>query len=172
MAVKTRFFLGCFAVFLVLDQLTKFWIVQEFHYGEILVVIPGLFDLTHVRNPGGAFSFLANAPLVGRTAFFIGTSLVAIGLLLFFFYRLGPDVRLSSAALGGILAGAVGNLIDRLVYGEVIDFLDVHLLGGYTWPTFNLADSVIVVGIGILMVEVFFAGADSTPDSTRPETAD
>ena len=65
--------------------------------------------------------------------------------------------RLSALALGVILAGAVGNLIDRLVYGEVIDFLDVHLTAGYTWPTFNIADSCIVVGVGLLIAEIFLA---------------
>lgn len=155
MAVKTRFFLGMFIVALVSDQLTKIWIVQYVHYGEILVVIPGLLDITHVRNPGGAFSFLANAPVLGRITFFIGATVVAIGLLVIFFRRLESSVRFAAFALGGILGGAVGNLIDRLVYGEVIDFIDVHLWGGYTWPTFNLADSFIVVGIVLLVIDIF-----------------
>ena len=172
MAAKTGFFFATFAIVLVADQWTKLWIVENFRYGEILVVVPGLFDLTHVRNPGGAFSFMADAPLVGRMAFFVGTSLVAIALLLVFFYRLEPQARLSAFALGGILAGAVGNLIDRLAYGEVIDFLNVHLWGGYTWPTFNIADSAIVVGVGILMVEVFFGEDGSAPDSADDHRAD
>jgi signal peptidase II len=93
--------------------------------------------------------------------FFIGTTLLAIGLLIVFFRRLEPQARLSALALGVILGGAIGNLIDRLYYGEVIDFLDFHLWGGYTWPTFNLADSFIVVGVGILMLEILF---DREPD--------
>ena len=172
MAVKTRFFVATFVITLLLDQITKIWIVQNFFYGEIFVVLPGFFDLTHVRNPGGAFSFLADAPVLGRKIFFIGTSAVAIVLLIVLFRRLEPDARLASLALGAILGGAVGNLTDRLVYGEVIDFLDVHLTRGYTWPTFNVADSAIVVGIGILMVEVFFGEEEPSPDSASSETAD
>ena len=129
--------------------------MAKLHYGERLQVFPGFFDLTHVRNPGGAFSFLAQAAPEYRMVFFIGTTIVAIGLLLLFYRRLEPDMRLSAIALGTILGGALGNLIDRLAYGEVIDFLEVHLTASYTWPTFNLADSFIVVGVGILMLEIF-----------------
>ena len=129
--------------------------MANFHYGEVVEVIPGLFDLTHVRNPGGAFSFFASGPFAQRMVFFIGTTVLAIVLLVVFYRRLQPEERLSAVSLGAILGGALGNLIDRVVYTEVIDFLDVHLWGGYTWPTFNLADSWIVVGVGILMIEMF-----------------
>lgn len=155
MAAKTRSFIAIFAITLILDQLTKIWIVADFHYAERWVLIPGLLDFTHVRNPGGAFSFFAGAPAFQRMTFFLGTTTVAIILLLFFFRRLPEDALLSAVALGAILGGAVGNMIDRIVYGEVIDFIDVHLWGGYTWPTFNLADSFIVVGVGVLIVETF-----------------
>ena len=155
MATKTRLFLASLLITLPLDQITKRWIISEFHYGERLRVIDGLFDLTHVRNAGGAFSMFASAPATQRMIFFVGTTLVAIALLIVFFRRLEPEARLASVALGCILGGALGNLIDRLAYGEVIDFLDVHLWGGYTWPTFNLADSFIVTGVAILMIEIF-----------------
>jgi signal peptidase II len=156
MATKTKIFFAALLITLPLDQLTKRWIIGEFHYGERMPVIAGFFDLTHVRNPGGAFSMFADGPPEQRMIFFIGTTLIAIALLITFFRRLEPDAGLSALALGSILGGAVGNLIDRLAYGEVIDFLDVHLWGGYTWPTFNLADSFIVTGVAILMVEIFF----------------
>lgn len=155
MAPKTLLFLVTFVITLGLDQATKQAIIASFHYGEVLEVIPGLFDLTHVRNPGGAFSFFASGPFAQRMAFFIGTTVLAIILLFVFFRRLEPDARLAAVSLGAILGGAVGNLIDRVVYHEVIDFLDVHLWGGYTWPTFNLADSFIVVGVVLLIVETF-----------------
>jgi len=153
---KLYFFLATLLVSLPLDQLTKHWIVSRFYYGQTRSVIPGFFDLTYVRNPGGAFSFFADGLPEQRMVFFIGTTVLAIGLLIVFFRRLEPQARLSALALGTILGGAVGNLIDRLRYGEVIDFLDFHLWGGYTWPTFNLADSFIVVGVGILMLEILF----------------
>ena len=133
-----------------------------------MAVLPGFFDLTHVRNPGGDFSFFASGPAEQRMIFFIGSTLLAIVLLVVFLWRLEPEVRLSAFALGIIFGGALGNLIDRLSYGEVIDFLDFHLWGGYTWPTFNLADSAIVVGVAILMLEIFLA--DGEPEA--PVSAD
>lgn len=171
MALKTKIFLAALMITLPLDQLTKRWIIGEFHYGERLPVIAGLFDLTHVRNPGGAFSMFADGPPEQRMIFFIGTTLIAISLLIVFFRRLEADAGLSALALGCILGGAIGNLIDRLAYGEVIDFLDIHLWGGYTWPTFNFADSFIVMGVAILMVEIFFAEeepAEPTAVSAEP----
>lgn len=166
-STNLRWFLAMLLVSLPLDQASKQWILSGFHYGERQVVIPGVFDLTHVRNPGGAFSFFATAPAGQRMIFFIGTTLLAIGLLIVFYRRLEPGARVSAAALGMILGGAVGNLIDRIVYGEVIDFLDVHLWGGYTWPTFNLADSFIVVGVAILIVEIFVGEGERPPDEAR-----
>jgi signal peptidase II len=154
-APKLGWFLATLALSLPLDQASKQWIIASFHYGERWVVVPDLLDLTHVRNPGGAFSFLAGAPAGHRAVFFIGTTLLAIALLIVFYRRLEPGARVSAAALGMILGGALGNLIDRMIYGEVIDFLDVHLWSGYTWPTFNLADSFIVVGVAVLIVEIF-----------------
>ena len=166
---KTAVLLPVFGITLLLDQLTKLWIVDRFNYGERWVVIPDFFNLTHVRNPGGAFSFLATMSEEFRQAFFLGTGVIAIVLLLAFFRRLENEEWRSAVAIGGVLGGAIGNLMDRVVYGEVIDFLDFRLFGGYIWPTFNLADSWIVVGVGILMLETFLepnsdpAGSPSTP---------
>jgi len=171
MPMKTKIFLTALLVTLPLDQLTKYWIIGEFHYGERLPVIAGFFDLTHVRNPGGAFSMFASGPAEQRMIFFVGTTLVAIGLLIAFFRRLEPNAGVSALALGSILGGAIGNLIDRLVHGEVIDFLDVHLWGGYTWPTFNLADSFIVMGVAVLMVEIFFADEEGEPARVSAESS-
>ena len=161
---KIVYFLLSIAITLPLDQLTKRWILARFDYGQMQVVIPDFFNLTHVRNPGGAFSLLANLPEVWRQGFFLGTGLLAVLLLLAFFRRLDPDERLSAIAIGAVLGGAIGNLIDRLRYGEVIDFLDFRLIGGYVWPTFNLADCWIVVGVAILMLEIFFE-----PESAGPK---
>jgi signal peptidase II len=130
-------------------------------------VIPGLFDLTYVRNPGGAFSFFAHGPFEQRMAFFVGTTAIAVVLLVIFYRRLEPEAKLSAFSLGMILGGALGNLFDRLIHTEVIDFIDVHLWSGYTWPTFNFADSFIVVGVVLLMVETFFA--DQAEGERPPE---
>jgi len=177
MAPKARLFALTLLLSLGLDQASKQWIIAHFRYGERLPLVSGVLDLTHVRNPGGAFSFFADGPLEQRLAFFIGTTCVAIVLLLVFYRRLEPNARLASVSLGIILGGAIGNLIDRVIYAEVIDFLDVHLWGGYTWPTFNLADSWIVVGVMLLILETFSsppeggAGIRATdPDPDQPIT--
>jgi len=156
MSAKTLFFLAPLLTALSLDQITKQLVLANMHYRQRIPVIDGVLDLYYVRNPGGAFSLFADAPLEHRMLFFVGTTLVAIALLLVFFWRLEPRARLSAAALGAILGGAVGNLIDRFLHREVIDFIDVHLWAGYTWPTFNVADSCIVVGVAFLIAETFF----------------
>ncbi|MAG30065.1 MAG: signal peptidase II [Deltaproteobacteria bacterium] len=162
------FFLPAFVVALLIDQATKIWIVWRFSYGEELAVIPGFFRLTHVRNPGGAFSFLATLPQDLRQAFFLGTGALAVVLLLVFLRRLEPGEWLAATAIGAVLGGAIGNLTDRVMYGEVIDFLDFTLFGGYVWPTFNVADCCIVVGVGVLMVEMFF---ETEPEKPVEEAA-
>ena len=155
MTLKYRLFGLTFVVGLLLDQWTKLSIVDHFYYGERLAVIPGLFDLTHVRNPGGAFSLFADGPFEWRMFFFVGATLLAIVLLTVFLVRHEGKDRLIPLSLGLVMAGAVGNMIDRLAYGEVIDFIDVHLWSGYTWPTFNIADGAIVLGVGFLLFDVF-----------------
>ena len=95
--------------------------------------------------------------------FFVGATLLAVVLLVIFLLRLEESEGFTSLALGLVMSGAVGNLIDRLRYGEVVDFLDIHLWGGYTWPTFNIADSAIVLGVGMLLVDVFRVEEDVAP---------
>jgi len=168
MPPKAKYFWLMLLVSLPLDQLTKHWILHRFHYGEVESVIPGFFDLTHVRNPGGAFSFFADGSFAHRMVFFVGTTAIAVVLLVIFYRRLEQEARLSAFALGMILGGALGNLIDRLVYTEVIDFIDIHLWSGYTWPTFNLADSFIVVGVVLLVIETFLGEAGEVSSSASP----
>ncbi len=155
MTPKSRLFLGAFAVSLILDQLTKRWIIETLDFSDRISVIEGFFYLTHVRNPGAAFSLFATAPAEIRQPFFIIVTLIAIGLIISFLRRLSPGEKLSAFALGLILGGAVGNLVDRLEHGEVVDFLHIRLWAGYSWPDFNLADSFIVVGVALLVLELF-----------------
>jgi signal peptidase II len=155
MMPKTKVFLGSLAIALPLDQLTKLAILDRLTFADRITVIDGFFYLTHVRNPGSAFGLFAGSPEPYRSIFFIGITGIAILMILSFYRRLAPGDRLSALALGLILGGAIGNLIDRIRLGEVVDFLHFRLWGGYTWPDFNLADSFIVVGVALLVLELF-----------------
>lgn len=156
-----------FAVSLPLDVATKLVVDRYLTYADRVPVIEGFFYLTHVRNPGAAFGLFSDGDPTIRLGFFIVVSLVAILIILSFFRQLAPGDRLSALALGLILGGAIGNLLDRILRGEVVDFLHFKLWRGYSWPDFNLADSFIVVGVGILILELLAsegedrAGAES-----------
>jgi signal peptidase II len=135
----------------ILDQLTKFWILRSFELYESREIIPGFFNLVYVTNTGAAFSMLAGVDSPWRHYFFLGVGVVACAGLTFAHYRFRAAHRLYPLALGLIAGGALGNLIDRLRYGAVIDFLDFHL-GGYHWPAFNVADSAICVGAVLFLI--------------------
>lgn len=146
-------FYGLAALVVILDQATKLLVQRTFRLGESLPVVPGLFNLTYVLNPGAAFGFLAGAAAAFRGPFFIAVSVLAIVIICYYHARHARGRPLPVVGLALILGGAVGNLIDRLRVGMVIDFLDFYL-GTYHWPAFNVADSGITVGVGLLLVDM------------------
>ncbi len=154
MTPKFRVAIGAFLIVLVLDLATKIAIDTHLSYADRISVIPGFFYITHVRNTGAAFGLFSDAPQVYRLIFFISVSLIAVGIIISFYRKLSPGDRLAALALGLILGGAIGNLIDRIFRQEVIDFLHFRLWRGYSWPDFNVADSAIVVGVGLLLLEL------------------
>jgi signal peptidase II len=143
--------LGLSALVVVLDQATKFLIKQALTLGQGIELTP-FFNIVLVYNRGAAFSFLSDAGGWQR-AFFIGIALVAV-VWIVYLLRKHADERLFCLALGLVLGGAIGNLIDRVLYGSVVDFLDVHA-AGYHWPAFNVADSAISCGAVLLVWESF-----------------
>jgi signal peptidase II len=143
------FFLGVAAV-IILDQITKSAITARFIIHESYAVINGFFNLVYVMNPGAAFGFLASASSMFRYIFFTGITIVALVLILYYLIKSKPRSLLIVSSLTLIFAGAVGNLIDRIRFGAVVDFLDVYI-GSAHWPAFNVADSAITVG-AILMI--------------------
>lgn len=140
---------------LVLDQLTKAIVTARIDLHDSVPVIENFVDIVHVRNPGAAFSLLASAPAWFRGPFFIVVTLGAIGALGYVAARLEAEDRVLRLALSGVLGGALGNLIDRLRYGEVIDFISVHWRQ-YQWPAFNVADSSITVAVTVVVLHSFF----------------
>lgn len=136
---------------LVLDQISKQYIDRTMSLYQSIPVVDGLFNIFYIRNRGAAFSFLSQASW--RLPFFIAISLIASLVILVAFGRLRNDQRLAQASLAMIFSGAVGNLIDRLRLGEVIDFLDVYW-NNHHWPAFNIADSFICVGVALLALDM------------------
>lgn len=138
---------------IVLDLLTKELVMRLMTYGQSIPVVPGLFNLVYYKNPGAAFSIFSSGGIL-RTLFLIGSSVVAlivIGVLL----RQSAG-RWMTVALSLIAGGAAGNLIDRVRFGWVVDFLDFYA-GGYHWPAFNVADSAITVGVGMALISYYIA---------------
>ena len=139
------------AVVLALDQATKAWVLHTLPGAPPLTVIPGCFDLTFSRNTGGVFGLLAGAPSFARRAFFVSATAVALGVIVVFLRRWGRESRLLIVSLALVAGGAVGNLVDRLRFGSVVDFIDWHWRG-YHWYTFNVADSAISTGAVLLVL--------------------
>jgi len=154
MTPKFRVAIGAFLIVLILDIATKIAIDTHLGYADRIPIIPGFFYLTHVRNTGAAFGLFADTPQVYRLVFFISVSVIAVGIIVAFYRKLSPGDRLAALALGLILGGAVGNLIDRIFRQEVVDFLHFRLWRDYSWPDFNVADSAIVVGVALLVLEL------------------
>lgn len=153
---RLKFLLISVAVF-VLDRLSKQWIIHHIISGQEITIIPRFFHLSHVYNNGAAFSLFSDTPSPEKVRWMlIGFSIIAIAIVLVVFWRAGRRVSLTSIALALVLGGAIGNLYDRLAYRYVIDFLAFNIFG-YHYPDFNLADSCIVIGAGLLLIEVFRA---------------
>lgn len=135
---------------LLLDQLSKVYVSHHFFPYRGWPLIPNWFDLTFTTNPGAAFSLFAGGPPWVRTAFLCATAAVAAIIVVVLLLR-GQETRLTAWGLALILSGAVGNLIDRLRLGVVVDFIDVHYYSHH-YPVFNLADCAITIGVGLILL--------------------
>ena len=141
------------ALVVPLDQITKFYISSSMSLHGSFPVIDGLFNITYIRNTGAAFGFLAKASPIIRSTFLIAVTIAVILLIVYYIFKIKDEEKFYSFPLSLILAGAVGNLIDRVRFGDVVDFLDFYI-GSYHWPAFNVADSAISIGAVILIFEV------------------
>jgi signal peptidase II len=136
---------------LVLDRFTKWLVVRNIVLEDAIPIIPGFFRLTHLENPGAAFSLFAESASPFRTVLLVTFSVVALGVVAILLWKSRNEFTLSTLSLSLILGGAVGNLWDRVSAGKVTDFLDFYI-GIHHWPPFNIADSAIVVGALLLLV--------------------
>ena len=143
---------GCIVV---LDQITKAAILWTLPLNHSISIVPGLFNLIHIQNPGGAFGFMANQSSAWFPILFLFFTLLALGLI-FFLYKNTPQTHsLLATGFAFIFGGAVGNLIDRIRFGKVVDFLDFYI-GNMHYPAFNVADSAVSVGIVIFLYHILF----------------
>lgn len=145
------------------DQLIKYAVTSTFLFNESHTIIPGFLSITHFRNRGGAFSLLAWLPLGWGRMFFIAATLGALVFIYYLFRSNELDSRLGRASLTLIAGGGLGNLVDRVVHGEVIDFI-LFYYQDYYWPAFNLADSCITVGVALLALEILRNPYGETPE--------
>ncbi|HWR96981.1 MAG TPA: signal peptidase II [Candidatus Methanoperedens sp.] len=158
---------------LLLDQATKAWVLREMPGAPPLTIIPGFFDVTFSRNTGGVFGLFAGPPGPARRILFAAATAVALTALALLLRRWGRESRLALVALSLVAGGAVGNLIDRLRFGSVVDFIDWYW-GAHHWYTFNVADAAITSGAALLLLHSFLperhgAGRDGQPAPTLPE---
>lgn len=131
-------------VVVIVDQLSKFYIETHMHLGMSIPVIENVFHLTYILNPGAAFGMLEH-----RTSFFIIVALLLVAAVIYFYPRIPPGHRMLRAGIGLQVGGAIGNVIDRIKTGYVVDFFDFRI-----WPVFNIADIAIVCGVGLIILSI------------------
>lgn len=140
---------------LALDRLTKWTIAQRLSLHDSIQIIPGFFRIVHAENPGAAFGIFADSPTQWKVALLILFSVIALLIVSALLWKSSHHLTTTGVGLSLILGGAVGNLWDRIVSRHVVDFL-LFYIGRYQWPAFNVADSAIVVGAGLLVFEILF----------------
>ncbi len=155
MKKKLQWLLAISGLMIALDQVTKIYVHTSFTLGESIPVIKNFFNITYVRNFGAAFGFLAESHPTFREIFFLSMPPVALLVILKLLKDTKDEDQCQIISLSLIFGGAIGNYIDRLRFRYVIDFLDFHVYNRYSWPAFNIADSAIVIGVGILLLLMF-----------------
>src|SRR5215831_12988975 len=151
---KYHFLIALFVV--LFDRLAKRAIAKNIALHDSIQIIPGFFRLTHLENPGAAFGIFADSPSEWKIAVLVFFSLLALAVVTILLWRNSHTMTSTGFGLALILGGALGNLWDRVLNGRVVDFL-LFYVGQYQWPAFNVADSAIVVGAGLLVFEILFA---------------
>jgi signal peptidase II len=163
--IRRSTYLLVVVVLMSLDQLTKALIDRNIPLQGSREVIPGFFNLTHIRNRGAIFGFFSQSDSRILYVFLTLVSVAALGLVIYYFFKTPLSEKLMKMSLSLILAGALGNLIDRVFRGHVIDFLDFYVKEWH-WPSFNVADSCITVGACLLIfILIFKRGAECIPSS-------
>lgn len=140
---------------IIFDQVTKILILKTLPLYHTITIVPGFFNITHIHNPGGAFGFMAHQDSSFRHLLFVLLSLFAICFIIYFYKNTIRTQPLLASGFSLIFGGAIGNLIDRIRFGKVVDFLDFYIRN-YHWPAFNVADSAITVGVTVFIFHLLF----------------
>jgi signal peptidase II len=164
------FYLLIAFIVVLLDRWTKHMVAQRIRLYAHIQIIPGFFRLTHTENTGAAFSLFADSPAPWKTGLLIAFSVIALAVVAVLLWKNHHAHVVTGIGLSLIMGGAVGNLWDRLTSGRVVDFL-LFYVKQYQWPVFNLADSAIVVGAGLLIVEILFAKSHSPDNPVQSQSA-
>jgi signal peptidase II len=162
--IMRRFHFLIALLVVLLDRATKWIVSRNISLHEGIQVIPGFFRITHVENRGAAFGLFADSPAQWKIAMLVLFSIVALVVVSALLWRNSHAMTSTGIGLALILGGAIGNLWDRLLNGRVVDFL-LFYVGQYQWPAFNVADSAIVCGAGLLVIEILFAKAPAQEKS-------
>jgi signal peptidase II len=163
-------FLLVLAAVVGLDQLAKWLVVRALDLHDYVPIIDGILSLSHVRNRGAAFGLLSNAELPHQSVLLAVMSLAALAAIAFYFIRLPASAWLPRLALALVLGGALGNLVDRLRLGYVVDFIHVFWKQ-HQWPDFNVADSAITIGVTLLVLDVLRSPGAEPPGKPGIDTA-
>ncbi len=151
MRIKYLILIAIAGAIVTADQAVKMYVYTHFALHETIPVIANYFNFTYIRNQGAAFGFLADSYPWFRDAFFLSMPPVALLIILAILRGVKDDARWTIVSLSLVFGGAIGNYIDRVRFGWVVDFLDFHIHENYHWPAFNIADMAIVSGVGILL---------------------
>jgi signal peptidase II len=163
--------LGLSLLVIVLDRITKLWVSRHIAEGDAITVIPGVFRISHVLNSGAAFSMFTDSPHPERTRWLLTAfSLLAAVVVLVVLMRVGRNLSLAGLSMALVLGGAIGNVWDRIGYGTVVDFLEVHIVH-YHWPDFNIADSAIVIGGILLLLDSLRSSASAATGPAKTEAS-
>jgi signal peptidase II len=168
MPARYKLLLGVVGLVVLTDQITKTLVDKSMAIYATRPLIPGLLDLHYIRNTGAAFGFLSGSHSAFRIPFFIVVSLFAIGIILYLFRKMEESEQVVPLALSLVLGGAIGNLIDRVRLGEVIDFIYAHYRR-FAWPAFNVADITITVGVILLILRMFVFQGRASREASRPD---
>ena len=151
-------------VLIVIDQYTKLMVSLHIPLNYSVEVIEGIFNLTHIRNSGVAFGLFASQQSEYKALMFITISTIAITAILMIFHQTPKEKKMVQIGLILIFSGAIGNLIDRSLHGEVIDFVDLFI-NGHHFPAFNIADSCITMGVALMVIDLFSEGSRPDPST-------